>query len=82
MREGSVAALGGPQVYAVFFAIGYDDFYLTKAVNLKLPGGVPVFLEGRRGATPEEVLSKAGLTPSPTQWLDDQVSLVEWRPDA
>ena len=80
VHEGRVAALGGPQVYAVFFPIGYDDFYLTRAIDVRLPGGVPVFLEGLKGKTPEDVLSEAGLKPSPTEWLDDQVSLVEWTP--
>ena len=76
-RSGTVAVLGGPEVYAYFLGVGYDDFYLSGAPKVKLPGGIPVF---GRGRTPEEAMSAAGLKPGPVQWLDDQVTLVEWTP--
>ena len=74
--------LGGPHVYSLFLKIGYDDFYLSGAPKVKLPGGVPLFVEGRLGKTPDEALSAAGLKPGPVQWLDDDVTLVEWTPKA
>ncbi len=80
--SGAVAVLGGPHVYSLFLKIGYDDFYLSGVPGVKLPGGVPVFAECRHGKTPEEVLSSTGHEPGPTQWLDDDVTLVEWRPRA
>ena len=76
--SGTVAVLGGPDIYCYFLGVGYDCFYLNRAPELKLPGGVPVFGRGRLGKTPEQVLSAAGLEPDPVQWLDDNVTLVEW----
>ena len=46
--SGTVAVLGGPHVYSYFLKIGYDDFYLSRADKVRLPGGVPVF--GRDGS--------------------------------
>ncbi len=78
--SGAVAVLGGPEIYRLFLKIGYDDFYLSRADKVRLPGGVPLFGRGRLGKTPDEVLSAAGLKPGPIQRLDDKVSLVEWTP--
>ena len=78
--SGTVAVLGGPEVYSYFLKIGYDDFYLCRADKVLLPGGVPVFAEGRSGRSPEEVMSLAGLKAGPVQRLDGEVSLVEWTP--
>ena len=79
-HSGTIAVLGGPQIYSYFLKVGYDDFYLSRADKVRLPGGVPLF--GRRplAMTPDEVLSAAGLRPGPVQRLDDDVSLVEWTP--
>ena len=68
-----------PEVYSLFLKIGYDDFYLSLADKVRLPGGVPLFGRGRIGS-PEEILSAAGLKAGPVQRLDDEVSLVEWTP--
>jgi hypothetical protein len=76
--SGTVAVLGGPEVYSYFLKIGYDDFYLSRADKVRLPGGVPVFAECRPGRSPEEVMAAAGLKGGPVQRLDDEVSLVEW----
>jgi hypothetical protein len=75
--SGTLAVLGGPHVYSYFLKIGYDDFYLSRADKVRLPGGVPVFGRGLPGS-PEEIMSAAGLKAGPTQRLDDEVSLVEW----
>jgi dihydrofolate reductase len=77
---GTIAVIGGPDVYSLFLQIGYDDFRLSRAVNVRLPGGLPLFAEGRLGRTPEQVLSGAGLKAGRTQWLDADVTLVEWTP--
>ena len=80
---GTIAVLGGPAVYSMFLPIGYDNFYLTRAINVRLPGGMPVFVEGRIGCTLEQLLSRFGLKPGQTQRLDHEVTLVELRrPDA
>ncbi len=79
-RSGTVAVLGGPHIYSHFLKIGYDDFYLSRAPKVKLPGGVPLFAECRLGRSPEDVLTEAGLKAGETQRLDEEVSLVEWTP--
>jgi len=77
--SGTLAALGGPEVYSFFLKIGYDDFYLSLANKVRVPGGVPLFGRGRL-SSPEEIMSAAGLKAGPIQRLDDEVSLVEWTP--
>ena len=77
--SGTLAVLGGPHVYGLFLKIGYDDFYLSRADKVRLPGGVPLFGRGRPGL-PEEIMSAAGLKAGPVRRLDDEVSLVEWTP--
>src|SRR5260370_18674228 len=79
-RSGTVAVIGGPEVYGYFLKLGYDGFYLSRADKVRLPGGVPLFAQGRLGRSPEEVLSGAGLKAGKTQRLDDEVSLVEGTP--
>ena len=64
---GTVGILGGPDVYSLFLNIGYDDFYLCRAPAVRLPGGVPVFAQGRGGETPEETMTAAGLKPGPVR---------------
>jgi hypothetical protein len=78
--RGTVAIIGGPEAYSYFLQIGYDDFYLSRAENVYLPGGKPLFAQGRLGQKPEEALASAGLKPGPTQRLEDGVSLVDWKP--
>ena len=75
--DGTIAVLGGPAVYSMFLPIGYDNFYLTRAINVRLPGGMPVFVEERHGCTPEQLLSRFGLKHGQTQRLDNDVTLVE-----
>lgn len=78
---GAIAVGGGTEVFSLFRKIGYDDFYLARAIKVRLPGGVPVFSQGRFGQSPEDVLRDAGLKPAESQWLDDDVSLVKWAPN-
>jgi dihydrofolate reductase len=82
LSSGTVAVIGGPQVYTLFLKLGYDRFRLTRAVKVRLPGGLPVFTRETFGGEPDAALAAAGLKAGPTQWLDDQVTLVDWtRPD-
>jgi len=76
--DGAMAIAGGTEVFSLFLKIGYDVFYLAQASDVRLPGGVPVFSQGRFGQRPEDVLRAAGLTPAEPQLLDDGVSLVKW----
>jgi hypothetical protein len=75
-----MAIAGGTEIFSLFLKIGYDVFYLARAAEVRLPGGVPVFSQGRFGQSPEEVLREAGLKPAETRRLDDEVSLVRWSP--
>ncbi len=77
---GTLAIAGGTEVYSLFLTIGYDVFYLARAEEVRLPGGVPVFSQGRFGQSPEDVLRDAGLKPAETLRLEPEVSLVKWTP--
>ena len=78
---GTLAVIGGPDVYGLFLDIGYDVFHLTRAANVRVPGGRPVFPEVGPDRTPEDVLASRGLKPSPQRVLDAAagVTLVTWR---
>jgi hypothetical protein len=78
---GLCAVIGGPNVYDLFLGIGYDAFHLTRAPQVRLPGGRPVFGDVMCGRTPEQVLARHGLSPGPALVLDQgaQVTLVTWR---
>ena len=75
---GTIAVIGGPLVYSLFLEMGYDAFHLCRAVNVKLPGGLPVFARDRFGGEPDAALNGAGLKAGETLRLDDQVSLTDW----
>jgi hypothetical protein len=77
-RAGTLGIAGGTEVFSLFLKIGYDVFYLARAEEVHLPGGVPVFFQGRFGQAPEDVLRDAGLKPTETQRLEQEVSLVKW----
>ena len=76
--DGTLAIAGGTDVYSMFLTIGYDVFYLARAEQVRLPGGVPVFRQGRVSRSPEDVLWDAGLQPAETLQLEHEVSLVKW----
>jgi dihydrofolate reductase len=75
---GTLAIAGGTEVYSLFLTIGYDVFYLARAEEVRLPGGMPVFSQGRSGRSPEDTLREAGLKPAETCRLEHEVSLVKW----
>lgn len=78
--DGTLAVLGGPNVYGLFLGIGYDTFHLTRVPHVRLPGGRPVFPEIGPHRTPEDVLKTHGLKPGPQRMLDAarNVTLVTW----
>ena len=43
LNSGTVAVIGGPQVFTLFLKLGYDCFHLSRAVKVRLPGGLPLF---------------------------------------
>lgn len=80
LSAGVIAVLGGTDVFDLFLLRGYDVFHLSRAENVKLPGGTPVFSQQRAGASPDDVLTANGLAPGPKQMLDaaHAVSVVGW----
>jgi dihydrofolate reductase len=77
---GTLAVIGGTDVFGHFLEHGYDVFYLTHAPHARLPGGRPVF-PGVPEQTPEQQLASHGLAPGPARLLDDQsgATLVPWQ---
>jgi dihydrofolate reductase len=78
LKDGSLAVIGGTDVFGMFLA-RYDVFHLTRAPRVLLPGGRPVFPQVPR-QTPEQVLAGHGLAPGPPQVLDaaSGVSVTSW----
>src|SRR5690349_1202654 len=57
--EGTLAVVGGTDVFGLFLTIGYDDFFLSRA-PASVPNGRPVF-PGVPAQSPETVLAAHGL---------------------
>jgi dihydrofolate reductase len=79
VRSGTVAIIGGPDVFALFLD-RYDTFWLSCAPRVRLPGGEPCF-PGVPAQTPEHILAAHGLHPTETEILDaaHDVSVTAWR---
>jgi dihydrofolate reductase len=79
VERGTVAVIGGTDVFGLFLDIGYDAFHLSRANKVRLPGGRPVFPQVP-AQTPEAVLASHGLQPGERRVLDAQVdaTLVTW----
>ena len=77
--DGAIAVIGGPEVFGMFLPL-YDAFHLSRAANVRIPGGLPVFTEVGPTATPEDVLTRHGLKPGPRTDLDAGagVTVVTW----
>ena len=73
-----IGVIGGTDVFSMFLD-RYDAFHLSRAPNVRLPGGRPVFSDVPV-RTPEEVLASHGLEPGPQQLLDaaNGLTLVSW----
>jgi dihydrofolate reductase len=74
-----VGIIGGTDVFGLFLD-RYDVFYLSRAANVRLPGGRPVFPEVPK-KTPATVLREHGLSPGKPAVLDAAgcATLVSWR---
>ncbi|HEY4849067.1 MAG TPA: dihydrofolate reductase [Methylocella sp.] len=77
--DGSVGVIGGTDVFGMFLD-RYDVFHLTRAPDVRLPGGRPVFPEVPT-RTPEEVLASHGLVRGQRQVLDPAkgLAIVSWK---
>jgi dihydrofolate reductase len=74
----TVAVIGGTDVFGLFLP-RYDEFHLTRADGVHLPGGRPVF-PGIPPHTPEDLLARNGLKERDRQVLDAaaRLSLSTW----
>ena len=79
VRSGTIAIIGGPEVFAMFMD-RYDTFWLSQAPGVRLPGGEPCF-PGVPARSPQEILAAHGLRASDSQILDiaHGVSVTPWR---
>jgi dihydrofolate reductase len=77
--EGSIAIIGGPEVFGLFLPL-YDAFHLTLAAHARIPGGTPLFPRVSSDLSPENVLAEYGLTPGSTQNIDRAagITLTTW----
>jgi dihydrofolate reductase len=67
--DGTLAVVGGPDVFGLFLAIGYDTFHLSRT-DASVPKGRPVFPGVGMVTTVEEVMHKSGLVLRDTRLLD------------
>jgi dihydrofolate reductase len=79
VRSGTVAIIGGPDVFAMFMD-RYDTFWLSEAPRVRLPGGEPCF-PGVPSQSPREILAAHGLQAGDAEILDIEhdVSVTPWR---
>ena len=76
--NGSVGVIGGTDVFGLFLDC-YDVFHLSRAPDVRLRGGRPVFPEVPV-RTPEQVLASHGLERGQRQLLDlvKGLAVVSW----
>jgi dihydrofolate reductase len=81
IEDGTLAVVGGTDVFALFLSIGYDAFFLTRALA-SVPRGRPVFPGVGHGVAAEEPLKQRGLVLCDTRMLDPPSETVvqEWGP--
>ena len=79
VRSGTVAIIGGPDVFGMFMD-RYDTFWLSQALRVRLPGGEPCF-PGVPALSPQGVLAAHGLRAGDAQLLDpaNGVTVTPWR---
>ena len=79
VRAGTVAIIGGPDVFGMFMD-RYDTFWLSQAPRVRLPGGEPCF-PGVPEHSPQDILAAHGLKAGDAQMLDpaEEVSVTPWR---
>ncbi len=78
---GDLAVPGGQSVFDLFLAIGFDEFHLSRAHGVMLPGGQWLFSACETGLSAEAALTRAGLRASEIIPLDPEhgVEMTVWR---
>jgi dihydrofolate reductase len=79
IRSGTVAIIGGPNVFAMFLD-RYDTFWLSQAPHVRLSDGEPCF-PGVPARSPQAILAAHGLIAGTAEILDaaHDVSVTPWR---
>ena len=79
VRSGTVAVIGGPDVFGMFLD-RYDTFWLSQAPRVRLPGGEPCF-PGVPAHSPQDILAAHGLRAGDAEILDptNGVTVTPWR---
>ena len=79
VASGTIGIIGGTSIFGMFLP-HYDVFNLSRANQVRLPGGRPVFPQVPE-LTPEDVLLQHGLRPGPVHVFDRsrEASLVTWQ---
>ena len=80
LSGGTLAVIGGTDVFGHFLELGYDVFYLTRAPGARLPGGRPLF-PGVPARTPMDLLATHGLKEGASRPLDaaSGATLTTWQ---
>lgn len=71
--DGTVAIIGGPEVYEMFFD-QFDTFWLSQAPEVIIPDGQPCF-PGVPKSTPQQILADHGMKPGAVQILDPDANV-------
>jgi len=79
IAAGDIAIIGGTDIFGAFLP-RYDAFHLTRAPDVMLPGGRPVF-PGIPATSPEALLQDAGLVTTGARRLDPQrgITVTSWQ---
>jgi len=77
ISAGTIAIIGGPEVFAVFLK-RYDVFWLSQAEHVHLVGGIGCFPDVP-ARTPQQVLAAHGMRPDAPQLLEQDVTVTPWR---
>jgi hypothetical protein len=82
VESGTVAVIGGPGVFGMFMD-RYDEFWLSVAPHVRLPGGEPCF-PGVPARSPQDILAAHGLRAGEPQMLDAAhgVTVTPWQRSA
>ena len=79
VTSGTVAIIGGPDVFGMFMD-RYDTFWLSQAHGVRIPDGVGGF-PGVPLSTPQDILARHGLKAAEIRTLDAarNVDVTAWR---
>jgi dihydrofolate reductase len=77
--NGEIGIIGGTDIFGLFLP-RYDLFHLSRAGQVRLPGGIPVFPQVPAQSA-QDVLRQSGLEPGPAHVFDEDkdASVVSWR---